>query len=162
MLDPNPEVEGSSTADLVRVLDVYSKIVHPELSLGALRVLRDKALAAPPRDEQIATVRNVRRRVGSEAVADIVQAYRDGVPSTQLAVQHGISPSAVRDLLRNEGVALRQQPLSSDVVGEALAAYVAGKSVAAVARSLDVPAETLRRALITAGCVMRSRGRPIA
>jgi hypothetical protein len=143
----------------VDVVAAYSNLTHPYKSTAQLRRLLETARTGAREPDLQPEVRSLRRRLGDEAVAQIVADYKAGKPTTQLMADHGISKTGVLKLLADAGVSMRRQPLTSEQVGEAAELYRSGLSLAKVAAQLVLPLESIRRGLIDAGVQMRPRGR---
>jgi transposase-like protein len=104
---------------------------------------------APP------TIFSVARRLGPGAIARLVGAYESGTPTTQLMRDFGIAKGTVLRLLKENGVAMRQQPIPAEVISTAAELYETGLSLATVAERLGVNTSTLFLALRRAGVQMR-------
>lgn len=72
--------------------------------------------------------------------------------------RYNLSKTAVLKVLRDNGVKLRRQPLTTEQVDKAKRLYESGLTIAKVADCLDASYETTRLALIHAGVQMRARG----
>jgi transposase-like protein len=49
----------------------------------------------------------VERRLGPDLVAQLVDAYRAGASTRDLAMRHGVAKSSVNQVLRRQGIKLR-------------------------------------------------------
>jgi len=103
-------------------------------------------------------VRNVTRRLGLGTINQLVAEYVGGIETTDLTVKYGLSKTSVLKLLDSNGVSMRRQPLTEEQVTDASVLYESGKSLTAIVEQLDLPRESIRRALIDAGITMRRRG----
>jgi DNA-binding CsgD family transcriptional regulator len=102
----------------------------------------------------------VQRRLGPEEVAELVFAYRQGVPVEELAASFRINRTTVLGHVRRHGVPKRdRRALPQDDVDKAAKLYAEGRSAEWVAGELHVAASTVRRALKVAGVPLRPRGR---
>jgi hypothetical protein len=72
---------------------------------------------------------------------------------------YGLSKSSVLKLLEARGVAMRRQAMTQDQIASSVKLYEEGVPLAAIMKELEVPRESVRRALISAGVQMRNRGR---
>jgi hypothetical protein len=73
--------------------------------------------------------------------------------------RYSLSKTAILKVLRDNGIRLRRQPIAPEKVADAAHLYVDGMPLAQIAEQLGAPRETVRRALIDAGLVLRARGR---
>jgi hypothetical protein len=97
------------------------------------------------------------RRLGQSVVAELVAAYEAGASSAALADQYGVSRSGVKQLLHVAGANVRTPVgLSADQVDEASALYEQGLLLREIGELLGFHKDTVRRALIRHGVVMRS------
>lgn len=112
--------------------------------------------SSPQRDSALRVPRQVERRLGKQAIEELVASYAAGVPSTQLAVAYRLSKGSVLRLLHEHGVAMRRQPLTQSEVDQAVALYRAGWSLARLGAKFSVDGMTVRAALLKQGVAMRS------
>lgn len=141
-------------------METYSSRRHTGKTVEQLRgiagLVRKAALVAPPaRKTQI---RNVARRLGRDTITQLVADYDSGTLTTRLMQRYGIGKQTVLNLLAEQGVKMRRQQPSSDVVMEAAELYRGAASIAAIAERLDVSYTALRHALHAAGVPIRPRG----
>ena len=102
--------------------------------------------------------RDIIKRLGSERIAKLVVDYQSGISTNKLMTIYSLSKTSVLKLLRQNGVTMRRQPPTTDQVKRTVALYSSGKSLAAIEEELDVPRESLRRALLDDGVQLRPRG----
>ncbi|MDA8355779.1 MAG: hypothetical protein M0Z95_05685 [Actinomycetota bacterium] len=115
--------------------------------------------AVHPTDPLVAAL-PVQRRLGPEEVAELVVAYRRGVPVAELAESFQVNRTTVLGHVRRNGVPKRdRRALRQDDVKRAAKLYAEGRSAEWVAGELQVAASTLRRALKDAGVIVRPKGR---
>jgi DNA-directed RNA polymerase specialized sigma24 family protein len=105
--------------------------------------------AAPPKPFKLD------QRLKPQAIAEIITRYEAGEPSTVIAKSFGLSKGSVIKLLRDAGVPIRNQGLTSEQVTEAARLYVSGQSLAQIAAHLGVDHGTVWRALKQHGVRMR-------
>jgi hypothetical protein len=105
-------------------------------------------------------IRDLKRRLGSAKIDELVAAYQFGQTTTQLMATYNLSKTGVLTLLASRGVTMRNQPITQSQLAEATKLYTTGLSLATLSKQLGVPHETIRRSLISAGIAMRQRGRP--
>lgn len=122
--------------------------------------------ASPPRSPaktDVAPVqpRALRRRLSDEVQAEIVAAYQDGTPTTELATQYGVAKAGILKLLRDHGVTMRRQPMTMSEIDLAVKLYQEEKlSLLAVGQRLGRPKGTIRDVLLGRGVKLRdSHGR---
>ena len=87
-------------------------------------------------------------------------AYREGMTTRQLSEYYGIGKTSVTKLLRLRGVPLRYQSLSAEQLRQAAQLYKNGKSVAQVAKVLELPSSSVYDALKRTGVEIRSAHEP--
>lgn len=102
--------------------------------------------------------RVLRRRLEPALVREIVQKYESGATTPALCVQYSLSKGGLLKLLRDEGVQLRNQPLSLVQVQEAASMYVDGLSIAKIADHFGVSYNGVRQAFIRSSIERRPRG----
>ncbi|MGH9127467.1 MAG: helix-turn-helix domain-containing protein [Acidimicrobiales bacterium] len=94
-------------------------------------------------------------------MAELVAAYRRGVPVEEVAASFRVNRTTVLGHVRRHGVPKRdRRVLGPDAVRKAVHLYGAGLSAESVAEELQVAATTVRRALTDAGVTLRPKGRP--
>lgn len=103
-------------------------------------------------------VHRVDRRLSAETIAALVQAYQDGVPTTQLRERFELGHGTVIRLLHEHGVVMRGQGLDESNVATAVELYRAGATLAQLGEQFEVSPNAVRRALIAVGVVMRAPG----
>jgi transposase-like protein len=136
----------------VEVLGRYSKIAKPS-NLCQTTTVRSVPVAAPK-------VHAVSRRLPAETLQQLVTDYQIGIPSTQLAKRYGISKGAALRLLRHQSIPIRNQPMTTLEIEQAIQLYRAGNSLAKVGITLGYDHGTIHQALKQAGVAMRdSHGR---
>jgi DNA-binding transcriptional regulator LsrR (DeoR family) len=103
-------------------------------------------------------IRNIARRLGHDKIDRLVTEYQEGRTTIELMGRYGLSKASVIHLLEANGVALRRQRLSEHQAAEAAWLYKQGHSLSAITEQLQLPRESIRRALVDAGVAMRPRG----
>ena len=140
----------------------FAQVDGPLLCLPALgTVLRQNRGETPvhPTDPIVASF-PVQRRLVPDEVADLIAAYRRGVPVAELAESFRINRTTVFGHVRRHGVAKRdRRALQGDEVDRAAQLYAGRESADCVTAQLGVGASTVRRALKEAGVTMRPGGR---
>ncbi|AHH16900.1 hypothetical protein NONO_c21020 [Nocardia nova SH22a] len=111
----------------------------------------------PPRSPQ-----PLERRLSTTEKEELIQAYRDGASTAELAHRYHASKSTVRDLLIRYQIPRRYQPMTDDDVDQAERLYLAGHSLTACAKLTGFPASSIKRALNNRSTPMRPAGRPRA
>lgn len=140
----------------------FTQVDGPLLCLPALgTVLRQSPGEPPvhPTDPLVGSL-PVQRRLGPGEVADLVAAYRTGVPVEELAASFRVNRTTVLGHVRRHGVPKRdRRALQGDDVDKAVRLYAEGRSADWVSVEMQVAASTVRRALKDAGVTMRPGGR---
>ena len=116
---------------------------------GSFQVPSPRPQTTPPQPFKLT------QRLKSDVVEQIVTRYKAGEPSTAIATTFNISKGSVIRLLRNAGVTIRNQPLTSDQITEAAQLYASGQSLAEVGAHLGVDASTVHKALKKADVQLR-------
>ena len=124
-------------------------------------VLRQSPAEAPvhPSDPVVASL-PVQRRLAPGEVAELVAAYRRGVPVEDLAAAFRVHRTTVLGHVWRHGVPKRKRrALQGEDLGRAAQLYAEGRSADWVAVQFGVAASTVRRALKEAGVALRPGGR---
>lgn len=95
------------------------------------------------------------QRLGQETIRQIVARYEAGEPSTALMQAFGLSKGSVLKVLRESGVAIRNQGLNAEQIKEAQRLYEAGWSLARLGEQFGVDHSTVWRQLRGRGVMMR-------
>ena len=107
--------------------------------------------------EPLIKVHRIDRRLPAETIDELIQAYRNGTPTTQLRKRYCLSQGSVIKILHEHGVEMRGQGLADSDVSAAAELYRGGMTLAQLNR-FGVSANAVRRALVAAGVVMRAQG----
>lgn len=155
-------VQRPSLLSLVGLIGRYSKPRGLEKDLDQLQHLLERAKrnsnALSP--TAAAKVRNITRRLGNERIMELVADYEAGLTTIALMAKYELSKTSVIHLLEANGTTLRRQGLNEGQIAVAVALYESRHSLGEITTQLQLPRESIRRALIDAGVTMRSRGRP--
>ena len=100
----------------------------------------------------------VGRRLGPESCADIMRRYAAGESAKALAEDYDVARNAVMNLLRNNGVVVRRQPLPNDLRPLAAADYERGATIAQIASRYGISYGHASTVLTEAGVTKRPRG----
>lgn len=137
------------------------ELIGRNSNLGHLRKnwveLRKRIREPPPRPASGGTPRRSKRLLGVIDVDDIVQKYGAGDTTQQIGAHFGISKSRVASVLREQGITIRRQGLTSEQAAEAEMLYANGKSLAWLGARYDVSHTTVAAALRRQGVQLRSR-----
>lgn len=103
------------------------------------------------------------RRLSPIEVTQLIELYRHGLSTYQLARRFGTDRHTITRLLRQGGVELRpRQKPTSQLTEQAKRLYARGGSLATIGGQLGVDPTTVHKALKKAGVKMRdTHGRPI-
>lgn len=99
----------------------------------------------------------VRRRLGDEQVAELVELYRSGVGTPALSERFGISKPSVLKLLHDRGVRMRRQPLTKTQRARAVQLYEEGLAIKPIAEALGSSFGAVHRVLKAEGVKLRPR-----
>lgn len=100
----------------------------------------------------------VDRRLTPDQIAELVEAYRQGVGTPELCYCYQLAKGSVLKILKEHGVTMRRQPLTEHQIDQAVDLYAAGDSLATIGRHLGSTATTVRAALQARGIGMRPAG----
>lgn len=107
-------------------------------------------------------VHKLSRRLGDSVVDEIVRRYQDGESATSLAKEHGVAPSALLNLMREQKVVVRKRFISTELAAQMAEQYQAGATVAELQATHGRSHNAVLRALKSAGVVMRPAGRRLS
>jgi hypothetical protein len=137
----------------------YSNNSYQGKHLRRVVEMTDQARELPIRETQIPTVmQRVDRRLSAESIAELVQAYRDGVSTPELGRRYELGHGSVIKILHSHGVVMRNQGLAGDDVATAAALYRDGTTLAQLGEQFGVSPNAVRRVLVANGMTMRVRG----
>ncbi len=86
----------------------YSKPVHQGSRIRKTAKMVEKLAKNQAREAiSVPQQQRVDRRLSAETIAELVQAYRDGVGTPQLRRRHGLSQGSVIKILHGHGVVMR-------------------------------------------------------
>ena len=99
------------------------------------------------------------RRLSTDEVSQLLDAYRDGASANELSTAFGIHRTTALDHLARNGVGRRinTRKLNDEQVVKASEMYRLGLSLSAVAQHFGVNASTISRELRAAGVELRPR-----
>ncbi|MFZ2227162.1 MAG: hypothetical protein WA090_05170 [Candidatus Nanopelagicaceae bacterium] len=95
------------------------------------------------------------RKVNPETVAQLIADYESGTPSTKLIKIYRLGKGSVLKLLKEAGVRMRHQGLSSDNLEVAAALYREGMSLPRVAEGFGCIVGSVRKEFRTHGVQIR-------
>jgi len=98
-----------------------------------------------------------KRFLKPDDIADISRRYEAGETTQHIGTHYGISKIRVATVLREQGVKLRRQGLTTEQISEAAEYYKAGKSLSWLAARYDVSPMTVSTALRGQGVQLRPR-----
>ena len=108
--------------------------------------------------EQAKPARNIQRRLPRHTIDQLIQTYREGATTLELATRYDISKTAVLNLLSREDVTRRHQPLTDADIDHLENLYLAGHSLASCSRLTGTPASTIKDAIHKRGTPMHPAG----
>jgi lambda repressor-like predicted transcriptional regulator len=144
---------------MVGLMRRYSKPVYqgPQLR-QTVEMVEKSEKTQVRRSHPLPQVRRVYRRLSAETITELVQAYRDGAPTTELRQHYDLSQGSIIKILHEHGVAMRRQGLTDHDAARAAKLYRSGATLAQLSKQFDVSYGAVRRALVSAGAVLRPRG----
>ena len=138
----------------------YSKPVYQGRRLRRMVELAEKSAKTQVREVvSLPQAQRVDRRLSAETIAELIQAYRDGVGTPELRWRYHLSQGSVIKILHGHGVGMRGQGLADGDASMVAELYRGGATLARLGERFGVSPNAVRRALVSAGVVMRARGR---
>jgi DNA-binding CsgD family transcriptional regulator len=133
-------------------MDILSKL--PSIANFLARTNRGHASpqvsAAPPRDYRMT------RRLTPDELSQVLELYRLGTSTYQLARQFGTDRPTITTHLRQGGVELRpRQKLTPELIEQAKRLYADGQSLAAIGKQLGLTPTAIGTGLKGAGVTLR-------
>jgi len=122
--------------------------------------LQERIAASSPRpylSGQDARKPHSKRFLRPQDVADIVNHYQVGETTQQVATRYSISKTRVATVLREQGVTIRRQGLTTEQVTEAARHYAAGRSLAWIGTHFGVSHTVIAAKLRQQGVQLRPR-----
>jgi len=139
---------------MVGLLQDYSKY-----DAVGLRHLLQRIESAPKRRSTSGSIvpeRRLYRRLSPETIVELVAAYQAGESTNSLCRRFGISKCGVLKLLADHNIAMRQQPMTSNEIDEAVRLYVTEMlSIRAITQRLSKSKGSVWKALHDRGVPMR-------
>ena len=137
----------------------YSKPVYQGRRLRRMVDLAEKSAEMPVRTpEPFVQVHRLDRRLSAETIAELVQAYCDGASTPELERRYALGHASVIRILHRHGVTMRNEGLADRNIPTAAELYRSGNTLAQLGKQFEISPNAVRRALVTAGVVMRPRG----
>lgn len=137
---------------MVEVLGRYSN--HADQGERIDQVIRTASQgSAEPRARHI---KKVNRRLTTDQVDDLIQAYGSGVTLAMLGDRFGQNRKTLARALERRGVSRRCRLMTDEGLHHARSAYESGKSMAEIGEELGVSRDAVRLALWGVGVKMRS------
>jgi hypothetical protein len=99
-------------------------------------------------------------RLKSEQVEHLVDRYREGATTYELAKEFDCHRTTVSEVLKRAGVRLRRTGLLPDEIPEAIRLYKSGFSLVSVGERFGTTGETIAVKLRESGVLIRRPGRP--
>lgn len=151
-----------STSRGVRSVELVKRYSNPVYQWQRLRQMVDlveKSVKTQVRTHaRLIREHRVDRRLSTEMISELVQAYREGASTTQLRHRYEVGQGSVIKILREHGVEMRNQGLADGDVATAAELYRSGATLAQLGEQFGVSPNAVRRALVATEVVMRARG----
>ena len=160
MIEIAEQLPTNTSANAALMIEEAAQLAPREAERDAVRVPNDVAVMSKPviaamdeypccvksgRRDSAADSRRVRRRLSSEAIAQVVERYQTGATAAELGAEHGVSKNGMLKLLREQGVQIRTKSLPTAVVTQAMHLHERGLSMRQVSEQLGVSRTALRR-----------------
>jgi hypothetical protein len=84
-------------------------------------------------------IRDLKQRLGTAKIDELVAAYEAGQTTLQLMATHNISKTGVLALLASRSVTMRHQPMTTQELEEATKLYATGLSLKTLSKQLSIP-----------------------
>src|ERR1700757_3677671 len=144
---------------MVELMKRYSKPVYQGRRLRRMVDLAEKSAKTPAREAlSLRQTQRIDRRLSSETIVELVQAYRDGASTTELRRRYDLSQGSVIKILHGHGVEMRGQGLAESDIPTAIDLYRDGATLAQLGERFGLSLNAVRRALMAGGVTMRARG----
>src|ERR1700694_2663258 len=115
----------------VELVKRYSNPVYQGRRLRRMVEMTDKSAKMQVREAvTLPQTQQVDRRLSAETIAELVQAYRNGVSTTQLRQRYELSQGSVIKILHEHGVEMRGQGLADGDARTAAELYRSGATLA--------------------------------
>lgn len=132
-------------------------------SLGELATLAQQSRKSDPMDAPVeptrVPTRSLRRRLAPLAIDELVTRYIAGETIRALSRGYGVSRSGLRQLLRGEGVTVREQGITPEDAERAVRLYESGLTIRQVVEQVGYSFGTIQRMLNEKGVTLRAAGR---
>jgi hypothetical protein len=115
-------------------------------------------MPAPIEPARVPT-RALRRRFAPQKIEELVTRYTAGEAIRALSREYSVSRSGLRQLLRGEDVALREQGITPEDAERAVRLYETGLTIRQVVEKVGSSYGTIQRMLNEKGVVLRAGGR---
>ncbi|MDB5183434.1 MAG: hypothetical protein JWO07_115 [Candidatus Saccharibacteria bacterium] len=142
---------------MVEAIGAYSNLGY---ALEKWHDLRERIKASPPRPPllyQNGSKTRSKSFLGLADLIDIRDRYQLGMTTQQIGTHYGISKTRVASVLREQGVTIRRQGLTTEQVTEAATLYRKGKSLAWLGAKYGVSNTAITTALRRQGVQLRAR-----
>ncbi len=104
-------------------------------------------------------MRNLRRRLAPQFIEELVTRYTTGETIRALSREYGVSRSGLCQLLRAEGVPLREHGITLEDAETAVRLYESGLTIREVVEQVGYSYGTIQRMLNEQGVALRAGGR---
>jgi DNA invertase Pin-like site-specific DNA recombinase len=101
-------------------------------------------------------MRNLRRRLAPQTIAELVARYNGGEHTPALSRQYGISKTGLLQLLQDKGVPLRRRSVTPEDAERAVRLYERGLTIDEVVKPIGYSYSTVQRLLHQKGVVLRT------
>ncbi len=153
------QVKGSHTDTLVVLARLFSNST-PSALCRAINAYRRLNLTAPrhKREGRVQTKRA--KRLSEKQCVQLAQHYECGATVYDLASEYAIDRRTVSLRLRDQGIMLRRQSPTNEMIDEMVRLYFTGLSAAKVGEEIGVSADTVLNHLRQRGVDRRAPHRP--
>ncbi|MDX1870682.1 helix-turn-helix domain-containing protein [Mycolicibacterium sp. 120266] len=141
----------------MEVIGRNSNLAHPSNKWSELQKRIDESLPRQPLLYQDKPKSRTKRFLSPNDTTDITARYEAGETTQHIASHYSISKTRVADVLREQGITIRRQGLTTEQVTEAATLYAAGQSLAQVGARFGVSHTTVAAELRKQGIQLRSR-----
>lgn len=132
----------------MEVLQGYARL--PSIASDVIKARRLLDTPAPRSRSTPAPARPphaLHRRLGDDAIQELITAYRAGATTPELAVQYRVSKGALLNILHEQGLAVRKIRLTPAETAQAMQLRTEGLSYARIGEQLGVVGSTVWRVL---------------
>ena len=145
-------LSDTDTNSFARVLKYKDSI---DYKIAAAESQETKLQISESNERIVNRLHQPQKILNDNEISELIVGYKSGLTIYQLAKQFGCHRTTVSQHLKNQGVEMRNRPLTKTQVDEVIRLYESGLSCVKVGKIIGVDAETVHRRLRERGVVLR-------